>query len=56
MMRNFGTALVGLLLAGMLSACEPEVGSQEWCKMIEDKGVANVTANEAADYARECVL
>ena len=43
---------VPLLLAG----CAPEVGSERWCEQIRDKGLSNITANEAADYARHCVL
>lgn len=40
----------------LLSACEPEVGSKAWCKKMEDKPKGDWTANEAADYAKSCVL
>lgn len=51
------TALLAALFSlGLLTACEPEVGSDEWCAQIKEKGVDNVTANEAADYAKHCVL
>ncbi|WP_169566033.1 DUF3012 domain-containing protein [Sneathiella limimaris] len=43
-------------LATLLGACSPEVGSEEWCKDIKEKGVENVTAKEAADFAKHCVL
>ena len=50
-------ALLTLVSAVLLvSGCSPEVGSEEWCADIKEKGVANVTANEAADYAKHCVL
>ena len=45
----FGVAL-------LLGACSPEVGSKEWCEGIKEKGVENVTAAEAADFAKHCVL
>lgn len=46
-------AFVGLFA---LSACEPEVGSEDWCADIKAKGVDNVTANEATDYTKNCVF
>jgi hypothetical protein len=49
-------ACVALAMPLLLAACAPEVGSEAWCKQIEEKGVGNITANEAADYARHCVL
>ena len=48
------TAAVGVAL--LLGACSPEVGSKEWCEGIKEKGVENVTAAEAADFAKHCVL
>jgi len=56
MKRNSIIVLGGLFLAMSLTACEPEVGSEEWCKEIEERGVENITASEATDYARECIL
>jgi len=51
-----GCVALALAVPLMLAACAPEVGSEAWCKRIEEKGVANVTPNEAADYARHCIL
>lgn len=45
---------IGALL--LLTACEPEMGTPEWCGMIKEKGVENVTAKEAADFTKNCVL
>ncbi|MCC4833794.1 DUF3012 domain-containing protein [Shewanella sp. 1_MG-2023] len=39
-----------------LSACAPEVGSEAWCKQMQDKPSGDWTANEAADYAKHCVF
>ena len=51
------TVLAGsFVLAAVLSACSPEVGSKEWCEDIKKKGVENVTAKEAAEFAKSCVL
>ncbi|WP_025900006.1 DUF3012 domain-containing protein [Sneathiella glossodoripedis] len=45
-----------VMLSFAVSACSPEVGSKEWCEDIKEKGAENVTAKEAADFAKHCVL
>jgi hypothetical protein len=40
----------------LLSACEPEVGSDDWCQMMKEKSAADITAAEAADMAKHCIL
>jgi len=39
-----------------LSGCAPEVGSEAWCKKIAEKPKGELTANEAADYAKHCIF
>ena len=46
-------ALTALLM--LLSGCA-EVGSERWCKKMDDKSAGDWTANEAADYAKHCVF
>ena len=53
-MRKCIAALVVLL--PLLAGCEPEVGSQRWCEKMEKKERGDWTMNEAADYARHCIL
>jgi hypothetical protein len=55
-MRPIATSLIAIAALFALTACEPEVGSEKWCAQIKEKGVDNVTANEAADFAKNCVL
>ena len=50
------TLIGGIGALFLLTACEPEMGTPEWCKMIKEKGVENVTAKEAANFAKSCVL
>lgn len=48
-----------LLFAGLftlLTACSPEVGSEAWCKAMQDKPKGDWTANEAAEYAGNCLV
>jgi len=50
-------ALALVAVAGlMIGACSPEVGSDEWCADMKEKDKGNWTANEAADFAKHCVL
>lgn len=46
---------LGAILA-LLTGCAPEVGSEQWCRMMDDKAKGDWTANEAAAYAKSCVL
>ena len=40
----------------VLSACAPEVGSAAWCEAMDEKPKGDWSMNEAADYAKSCVL
>jgi len=44
------------LLSLLLAACAPEVGSEAWCKHLSDKPKGEWTADEAASYAKHCVM
>ena len=46
--------LVSLLV--MLAACAPEVGSEGWCKNMQEKPKGDWSTNEAIDYAEHCLL
>ncbi len=60
MVRNFASSIIALLCAAglglTLAACSPEVGSEEWCDDMKEKPTGDWTANEAADFAKQCVL
>ena len=50
-----GLVFLSLFALG-LSACDPEVGSKEWCLAMKEKPKGDWSANEAADFAKNCVL
>ena len=50
------TTTLALGLAVGLSACSPEVGSEEWCKELKEKPKGDWTANEAGDFAKHCIM
>ena len=53
--RIFQTiAFVGVFV--FVAACSPEVGSEAWCEDMKEKPKGDWTANEAADFAKHCVL
>jgi hypothetical protein len=43
-------------LAALLVACSPDVGSEAWCQDMKQKAKGDWTANEAADFAKHCIL
>jgi len=52
------TLYIGMLimLAAVLSACSPEVGSEAWCEQLKEKPKGEWTANEVKDFAKHCVF
>ncbi len=55
-MRFIRVAFAAAAAIGFLVACSPEVGSKEWCEDMEEKPKGDWTANEAAEFAKNCVL
>ena len=55
-MRKLMTLGIVVALAGVFAACSPEVGSKEWCEDMKEKPKGDWSANEAADFAKNCVL
>lgn len=39
-----------------VAACAPAVGSPEWCTQMKDKPKGDWTTNEAADFAKSCLM
>lgn len=40
----------------LISACAPEVGSEDWCAQLKEKPKGDWTATEAKDYAKHCLF
>lgn len=55
-MLSTAAATILALSALMLQGCSPEIGSEEWCRQLGEKPKADWTANNAADYAKHCIL
>jgi len=53
---QIATLIVVGVVACSLSACAPEVGSERWCSMMQDKPRGDWTANEALDFGRFCLF
>jgi hypothetical protein len=50
-------ALAALVVSvGLLAGCEPEVGTKAWCDKMDGKPKGDWTANQAGDYAKNCVF
>lgn len=55
-MKTLSSVILALLLVTGLSACSPEVGSEKWCTNMKEKPKGEWTANEASEYAKNCVF
>ncbi len=44
------------MLFFLLCGCAPEVGSDALCKFMVDKDKGDWSANEASDFARNCIF
>jgi len=51
LVKTFVAALACVSLAG----CE-KVGSEKWCKKMDEKEKGEWTANEVSDYTKFCIL
>ena len=56
LVRKLATIAFLVSLLVILSACEPGVGSDEWCGALKEKPKSDWTASEAGDYTKYCVL
>jgi len=45
-----------LIAIPLFAGCSPKVGSDAWCKKLEDKARGEWTMNETADFAKYCIL
>lgn len=55
-MKNLKKLSLLLLTLSAIAACSPEIGSEQWCKDMDEKAKGDWTANEATDYAKHCVF
>jgi hypothetical protein len=54
--RSALRALLIVLPLAALTACAPEIGSERWCKAMDEKPKGDWTANEALAYAEHCLI
>ena len=52
-MQKILISMVSLIL---ITACAPEVGSEDWCAQLKEKPKGDWTATEAKDYAKHCLF
>ena len=45
-----------LLAVQAITACSPKVGSPEWCAAIKEKAAGDISANEAKEFAKNCMF
>ncbi len=50
------TIIVGFFAAVSLTACAPEVGSDDWCAELNKDPKGDWTVDEVTNYAKFCLL
>lgn len=48
--------MTGVLILSVGAGCSPEVGSERWCRQMEEKPKGDWTLNQTRDYTRHCLL
>nr|WP_067290412.1 DUF3012 domain-containing protein [Marinobacterium profundum] len=59
MPKSLATPVLAALFVGgllLLQGCSPEVGTEAWCKQMEEKPKGDWTVNDAGDFAKSCIL
>ena len=53
-----GSVFIVLFVVSLIGmpGCSPEVGSRDWCKEMQKKAKKDWTAEEAANYAKHCLI
>ncbi len=54
--KRIAAAGLAILFCLLALSCSPAVGSEAWCKKMNETPKGDWSANEAADYAKHCVL
>ena len=54
-LKIISAALFGFIIFS-LTACSPEVGSEQWCANLKEKPAGELSVNEAAGYGKHCIF
>ncbi|MFD1217829.1 MULTISPECIES: DUF3012 domain-containing protein [Microbulbifer] len=55
-MRKTLTLITASIAVLTLTACEPKVGSEAWCKKMDETPKGKWSFDDAGDYTKYCVL
>lgn len=50
------TGLLSLVATFVLASCAPEPSSDTWCKNMAEKPKADWSMNDAAEFAKSCLV
>jgi len=56
MKMHLQVVFVAAMVAAGITACSPTVGSDAWCTEMKEQPKGDWTVNEAADFAKHCIL
>ena len=54
--KKYAIIALSAIFVFSVSACTPEVGSEQWCTDMKEKPKADWSANSTADFAKNCIF
>lgn len=54
--KKYAFIALSAMFVFSISACTPEVGSEQWCMDMKEKQKADLTANQITDFAKNCIF
>lgn len=55
-MKKISATILFTLFSLTLVGCAPEVGSERWCKQMDEKPKGEWSMNEASEYTKSCIF
>jgi len=55
-MKKIIVTLVASAFLTLLTACSPEIGTEQWCSDMKEKAKGDWSTSQATDFAKHCVF
>jgi len=50
------SSTIAIILVMSITACSPEVGSEQWCNQMKETPKGDWSINDASDFTKHCLL
>ncbi len=55
-MKKIIVTLVASAFLASLTACSPDIGTEQWCTDMKAKPKSDWSANQTTDFAKHCIF